>query len=196
MKKVLIAKRYAMAALDYLTPDKYETVLKEVKILRRVFEEDPGILKFLSAAIIKKHPKTNLYYHLTANFQNVDFWFELFKVINGKKRNNIVLQFFREFEHLIYKKLNYTYVRIYTTHHHDSETLKQIQSYVESILKTKTVYSTYIDKSLMGGFVAKTKEKTIDASVKHNLKLFKRNLVTDTYPLPLTDNREQVTGNR
>ena len=174
MKVVLIAKRYAKAALDILQPDMYEEILKEVKILRAIFDGHPEIKKFLSATIIAKHPKTALYYNLTSGFKHQEFWNSLFKVFIIKKRNNIVHQFFREFEHMIYEQLNTAYVRIFTAHNHDKQTLDTIQTYVETVLHKKTVYSAHIDKSLIGGFVAKTKERTIDASVKRNLNKFKR----------------------
>ena len=177
MKNTLIAKRYAKAAISSLKHEQFQSVLNDLKKMKNLFCSKPEILKYVSSAIIDKHKKLDFLNSLSDNTQNKEFWKQLFKVFVMRKRNSVLLLFFNEFESLLYAGLNQKHIDLIFAHDQDSTIVNSVQKEIENILKNKIICDVHVDKSIIGGFIAVSKDRIIDASVRTNLNNFAKRLV-------------------
>ena len=171
MKNIIIAKRYAKAAIQSLSPEKYHEVLEQLVYMKEIFKNHKA-LKILTSTVIKVDHKIELVNEVTENIKNKEYWEQMFKVLILKKRCHVLEQFFIEFEDLLYKSLNQKKINLIFAHQQDEETINGVKKEIEKILCHSVVCDVSIDKSIIGGFIAKSREKVIDASVKSNLKRF------------------------
>ena len=177
MKNIIIAKRYAIAATKTLKIDQYQDILNDLKCFKQILIDKPDIKRYISSDIVNQQGKTVVFEMLTENSKNKDFWLSVFKVFTLKKRNNLISLFFEEFEQLLNTGLKQKQVDLYFAHPMDDATLQKIQERIEEILGYKVIYDIHIDKSIIGGFVARSKGQIIDASVKTNLENFAKTII-------------------
>jgi F-type H+-transporting ATPase subunit delta len=178
MKNMLIAKRYANAAVQNLNPEKYQEVSHEASTLKKFFEDNPNYLRWLSSPIIHKEKKKEFFTALIENLKNKDFWASLFKVFIAKQRCDILDSFLTEFDYLLIENLQQTHINLILAHPQDEATIATIKTGIEKILKCKVTCDVSIDKDIIGGFVVMTRNQIIDASVRSQLQRFAKSITT------------------
>jgi len=57
---------------------------------------------------------------------------------------------------------------------HDQDTLENVVNNIESTIGRKISYNLIVDSSIIGGFIAKSENQIIDASISGNLVRFKK----------------------
>lgn len=176
MKNILIAKRYASAAIHSLKESDYQKILNQLKAFKRVFKDNPELKKFFASTIIQKDKKIKFLSSITEDLENKDYWNQLISVIIIKNRGIILDIFFVEFEKLLNSHLNQKNVNIVLAHEQDDETLDLIRREIERTLDCKVVFDVEVNKEIIGGFIAHTDSQLIDASIKSNLTKFTKTI--------------------
>ena len=172
MKDIIIAKRYASAALKSLNTNKYIEILDQLYYIKMVFTENPKAIKILTSKIIRKEHKVSLIKSVTEEIKNKDFWQQMFFVLIKKNRIDLLELFFGELEKSLFQVLNQEQINLIFARQQEKETIDNIKKSIEKILNKKVIYNIQIDEELIGGFVAKSRNKVIDASIRSNLNRF------------------------
>ncbi|MCL2063084.1 MAG: ATP synthase F1 subunit delta [Candidatus Cloacimonetes bacterium] len=172
MKNIIIAKRYAKAAMQTLNPEIYADILNQIQLMHDVFSNNEAIKRMLASAFVNKEKKLDFINEITELVKNREFWRKSLTVLVLKNRSSIMKLFFIELEEMLYKELNQKKVDIIFARNQDSETIENVKKEVEKILHKNIVCDVHIDKDIIGGFIAIDKNTIIDASVRSNLNRF------------------------
>lgn len=172
MKNILLARRYASASIQFLNENDYIAILKQLEIFRKAISDNLQIKKIFASAIISKNKKIQFAQNIVEQLDNKDFWLQIITVLINKNRGNILDLFLEEFKKVLNEKLNQKYVQLILAHKQDNNTIELIKNELEKVLKFKVVCDVEIDKKIIGGFIAKTDNQLIDASVHSNLQRF------------------------
>ena len=172
MKQILIAKRYASAAIESIPPEQYQDTLTQIKTLKTLLAQHPEILKIFSSTIIQKQKKIEFVNQIIETIDNPAFIAQIIKVLVLKQRENILEALLCELHKMLDEKLNQKTICITLAHTPDNDTIEKIKQSVEKTLNSKIVYEIQIDKNIIGGFIATTENIKIDAAVSSNLNRF------------------------
>jgi F-type H+-transporting ATPase subunit delta len=172
MKNILLARRYASASIQFLNENDYIAILKQLEIFKKAIADNLQIKKIFASAIISKNKKIQFAQNIVEQLDNKDFWLQIITVLINKNRGNILDLFLEEFKKVLNEKLNQKYVQLILAHKQDNNTIELIKNELEKVLKFKVVCDVEIDKKIIGGFIAKTDNQLIDASVHSNLQRF------------------------
>ncbi|MBP7563687.1 MAG: ATP synthase F1 subunit delta [Candidatus Cloacimonetes bacterium] len=178
MKDIIVAKRYALSAIYNIKTEDFSEFVNEVKILSGIFESNPDLYQIMKSKIVTTTAKLEFLEEITSNFLLKDFWHSFFLLLTSKKRELIFIQILREILKQAYLTNDAKAVDIILAFEHTEETLMQIVKKIEHAIRHKIVYQVLIDKSIIGGFIAKAEDFIIDASVIGNLKQFVKNSIT------------------
>ena len=178
MKNLIVAKRYALSALYNIKADDLSEFLNEVKLMSGLFESNPDLYQIMKSKIVSTVSKLDMLEEITADFKMKEFWHSFFLLLTSKKREAILLQVLYEIIKQVYLQQDAKKVDIILAFDHSSDTVMQIVKKIESTIGHKIIYQLEIDKSIIGGFIAKSEEFIIDASVLGNLKQFVKHSIT------------------
>ena len=174
MKHLTLAKRYVSAALSNLTSDKHQKIYEQLELMRKVLTEHPEVNKIITSKIIKKPRKIEFVSTLVENLENKDFWVQFFTVLILKNRCSLITVCLSEFEDLLCEYLKLKHIRLTLAHEADSETLAVLKKEIEKILNCTAIIRIESDREILGGFIARTSDKVIDASIRTSLMRFSR----------------------
>ena len=178
MKDIILSKRYAIAALLCIKKEDYQKASDETFELRKLFKENPELTKIFTSSIVKKKHKLDFIDGLFDNFHNNIFWENIFKVLVTKNRGNLIELFLKSLDILLIEALDQTHINLILAHEQDKKTVNLIENEVEIILGNKIITDVSIDKEIIGGFIALTKNQIIDASIRTQLRKFARKSIT------------------
>jgi len=172
LKEIIIAKRYAKAALQCLKPNDYKVVSKEVYDLRLFFDKNPQIQKYISSPMIKKEEKISLFNSIIEEYNYKDFWNRTFNIIISKQRSDIIPFFLKMLDILLIDALDQLHIDLILAHEQDSHIVDLIEDKLSDILGRRVVSNIIIDDNIIGGFIGITQNQIVDASVKSQLNRF------------------------
>jgi len=175
MNDIVIAKRYAKAAIQTLTQQQIDTTLNQIHLMREIFASSDEVKQMLVSPYVDKKKKLDFITEVLKDVKNNEFWKQLMKVIVLQNRSQIMQLFFTEFEIMLYQALGQRKVSITFAHQPDDETKSIVKNEIERILKSNIVADIRVDKGIIGGFIAIDKNTVIDASVASHLSRFSSN---------------------
>jgi F-type H+-transporting ATPase subunit delta len=174
VKELLLTKRYVSAALANLPRDQHQQIYDQLQMMKDVMTANPEVYQILSSQIVKKEIKIEFVEELLSAFPNKDFWMKFFSVLIWNNRSNLIRRIFVEIEQSLNASLRIEHVKLVLAHNPDAETLSAISAEVEHLIDRKPIWDISIDKSILGGFIATTSQKIIDASIQTSLYRFCR----------------------
>ena len=174
MKHLILAKRYVIAALANIPPEKHHDIYDQLGMLKKVLTEHPEVDKIITSEIVRKQEKIEFISELVEKLDNKDFWVQFFKVLILKNRCSLIKVCLDEFEVILCQYLKMKHINLVMAHTPDSETLATLTSELEKILNCKAIIQIEIDEQILGGFIASTEDLVIDASIRTSLFRFSR----------------------
>ena len=174
MKDIILAKRYALAALQCLKPEDYQKASDETFELRKAFKSNPDLLKIITSSAIHKNQKLQFVEGIFDEFYCKAFWDNILKTLIIKNRGSLIELFLKSLDFLLIEALDQTHIDLILAHEQDPETTSLIDREVEKILGCKVITDVTIDKDIIGGFIALSKNQIIDASIRTQLRKFAR----------------------
>ncbi|MEA1971721.1 MAG: ATP synthase F1 subunit delta [Candidatus Cloacimonadota bacterium] len=166
----LVAQRYAKAVFESF--ENKEQLFDDSKIFMDMFQNN-SINEIFTSATLTHSEKFSFIKSIIEMTLAKEIWKSFFELIIDKKRETIVVTIFEEIIDFYYTSKNIMRVQLTLAEEQSKETLQVLSDNLEKILKSSVEIEIDIDKTLIGGFVAKTKSIRVDGSIKNNLIKFK-----------------------
>ena len=162
-----IAKVYADALFELCSEDKsYDSVHRDINDCRKVFADNPDLLKFLSAPAINTDKKTEL---LSEIFSDCGIVCNLLCVITVKNRAGLIYKITDCFNKLYNEYRNIAEITV-TTCIPLSDTMREkLKAKLSAKFGKTVVMNEKVDKSILGGVIVQYENLQIDSSIKSKL---------------------------
>ncbi len=152
-----------------LAKEKLEPLSLDVERLIALFEDTPELAKSLNSSVFGRAKKESFVKDLAGQMSDAKIWFNLFSLLVKKHRFDFVVDILQELKAIILDYQNGENVELVLAREHSQGLLDQIKKAIEEKIQKKPKISLLVDKSIVGGFVAHTKNFSIDCSVKSSL---------------------------
>jgi len=86
MKELIIAKRYANAAVLNIKEENYSAMIEEAKRLSKIFDEDEKVYSFFKSKVVSTNAKLDFLNQLLPDSEFKDFWDSFFLLLSSKNR--------------------------------------------------------------------------------------------------------------
>ncbi len=162
-----IAKVYADALFELCSEDEsYDSVHRNINDCRKVFADNPDLLKFLSAPAINTDKKTEL---ISEIFSDCGIVCNLLCVITVKNRASLIYQITDCFNKLYNEYRNIAEITV-TTCIPLSDTMREkLKAKLSAKFGKTVVMNEKVDKSILGGVIVQYENLQIDSSIKSKL---------------------------
>lgn len=167
------SRRYTTALYEVAKEKgKLEEVKKDINFAIDLITSNRDLDLFFSSPVIPKQKKLEVVKsvfgdnisELTSDFMNL---------LLEKRRGDLTLEIFRDFIKLNKEKEGVVDVNIKTTIELSDSEKTAMKTKIDSYTKRNSILNFEIDKSIIGGFVAKIDDTILDASIKRQLELLK-----------------------
>ncbi|MFZ9262906.1 MAG: ATP synthase F1 subunit delta [Chitinophagaceae bacterium] len=182
MRQTKVAQRYAKAIFDLaVETSKLEEVKNDFELIQSVQNKDLHLI--LMSPIVKGEKKIAIFEAVfSKHIQPITSSF--FKLIFSKGRsvaiNDIINAFIEKYR--IQKGIKL--VELTTA----VEVSKEIQGNISEVLKENSLLKgksielkTKVDSSIIGGLIVQVDDKLFDASIRHDLKVIKKQFIENMY---------------
>lgn len=179
MKDIIVAKRYALSVLYNISENNLAAFIDEVKYIKAILDQNTDLYNLLKSKIVSIHDKLEFFETIVNDLEHKEIWLSFFLVLMPKQRGDILQQILDEIIKNAYLSKNAKAVKLILAYDHDEDTILKIAKSIEKQIGYKIIYQVSIDKSIIGGFIAKSEDFCIDASVLGNLNKFVNQSITD-----------------
>jgi len=169
VRSKIIASRYAKALFSLLAKDKLGEFSQDVESLIGFFQNNPQLAKSLNSSVFSLQKKESFVQELAGQLSQTKIWQNFLWLLVKKHRFDFVVEILQELKAIILDYQNGEKVQLVLAREHSQELLKEIEKAIEKKIGKEPKVSLLVDKSIVGGFVAHTKNFTIDCSVKSSL---------------------------
>lgn len=175
MKGTKAASRYAKALLELaIENNQVDAVLNDMEYLSVIAKEHRDFQLLVQSPIINSEKKIKIFDELFGQFQQISRMF--IELITKKGREIFLLEIADSFKTQVNKYKGITPVTITSAVPLNEETKSKILSKVQEITAGTLEITEKIDPTLIGGFIVRTDDKQIDASVASQLDNLKQRL--------------------
>ncbi len=183
MAETKVSTRYANSLLD-LTSEKnnLEQIAEDMELVRSAINSSSQLRNLLESPVIKLEMKKNI---LSEIFQekisgdSINF----IRFVVEKSRESLLPSIIAKFLELKDEKLEQISVEVKTSFDFTDEQKTKLKSRLDNILNKRTYLNFKVDKTIVGGFVAKVGDTVYDASVKHQLELLRKEFLQGSVQL-------------
>lgn len=174
----LIPKRYAKALLEYAEAHAVEDrVFQELLLLERTLRDEPMLLKAIDNPVLSIKDKRNLLLAVVKDYSSA---YETFISLVLKNRRETSLRFIAlTFEDLYRRSRNINSGRLITASPANEDLIKKIKSIFAKVKPGQLELETDVDPSIGGGFIFDFDTYRLDASVKTQLNLIKKQFIAE-----------------
>lgn len=175
MKGTKAASRYAKALLELaIENNQVDVVLDDMKYLSVVAKEYRDFQLLVKSPVINSDKKIQIFNELFGEFQQISRMF--IELITKKGREVFLLEIADSFEVQVNKYKGITPLTITSAVPLSEASKNKILSKVQGIASGTLEITEKIDPTLIGGFIVRTDDKQIDASVVSQLDNLKQRL--------------------
>jgi F-type H+-transporting ATPase subunit delta len=182
MVEVKISKRYAKGLFDFAKEsNKLDEIYSEINSVSVVLQENKEIKILLASPILDDKKKSALLTSLFGGLSKDTLNFLL--LLNKNRRANLMEEIANQFSHLYNFSIEKYIAHLTLAEDLDDDILTQI---LEIGKKKLSIHNNVelkktIDRSIIGGFVLRIKDKQLDASVKNRIIDLKSKFDTKLY---------------
>jgi len=180
MKQSGASVQYARAVLELANEQKQaEPIGQELSELGKIIESSKSLGSFLSDPGISASDRTEL---LNKVFKGKvsPLIMNIMGVLNSKNRLGLLYSITEAYQELLDEQLGKVEVDVTVAHRLDGPALEQVRQRISQALKKDAIVHQYVDEKIIGGMVLRVDDKLIDASVKNQLEVMKRQLLAAT----------------
>ncbi len=177
MNTSIIAVRYAKALFILgKEKNKLDTFVQDIRLLDTLINENADLWLMLESPVVKSSQKVSVMKQLLE--KSVDaLIIQFVDLIITNKRELFLKEMTRIFLNLYRKEQGIIATTLTTATVLDDATRKQLQEKLSQTLNGTIEITEKVDESLIGGFVIRVEDQQLDASVIHQLKTIKRDLL-------------------
>jgi F-type H+-transporting ATPase subunit delta len=172
-----VVARYARALLQLANETKQAEPLRaELKSLSEILEKNPTFKAILSDPAVSEATRDTLLKKTFANRASPTL-VNFLGLLNSKGRIGLIGEIIETYDELLEEQLGNVEVDVTVSQKLSPEQLERVRQKVSTVLGRNAVVHQYVDESIIGGLVLRVQDKLIDASVKHQLEMMKRQLL-------------------
>lgn len=177
MANFKVANRYASSFLK-ASVDKniIETVFKDFEFVYNTISKSAELKRALKSPIIKQEAKVNILQAVFADKISGDS-LEYIEFIVNKGREDLLEEILNQFFTLYDDYFGIAKVLVTTAFDLTQDQKDILKEKFASLLNKKIEMNYLVDKSIIGGFVARVGDTVYDASVLHQLELLKKQFI-------------------
>jgi len=169
-----VSVKYADSLVDVSFEKKIiDKIATDVRFVLKTFDDNQELLRIMENPILKPDKKLAIFNEIFVNHLSEDFQ-RFVQFIFDKKREEIIYSILKTFLERKNVKMGIARVEVFTSVEFSVEQKKLFESQLEKILNKKLELEFHLDDKIIGGFVAKVDDLVIDASLKHQLDLLKK----------------------
>lgn len=168
-RNAVAAHRYARSFLQVLAerPNEFDAAVKELEVFLGVLQKDQQIASFFESPIISLSDKLEVIDVLKTSFSEAH---RLLHLLVEAQRLDLLTDILSELKAAQAKRQGERVVTIEVARTLSTKGLKEITEFLEAAWKSKVRLQVVQKPELMGGFVARSAGKMIDASVASQLR--------------------------
>jgi F-type H+-transporting ATPase subunit delta len=177
----VIVTRYAKALLQLANRHKQaESVRDELKALGQVLQSSKHFATILGDLAVSEGVRQTLIQKAFGGGRVSPVVLNFLGLLNSKGRLGLLPEMIESYNDQLEEQLGNIEVDVTVAHKLTPEQLEQVRQRVSTALKRNAVVHQYVDESIIGGLVLRVQDKLIDASVKHQLEMMRRQLLAAT----------------
>jgi F-type H+-transporting ATPase subunit delta len=175
MSNIRLARRYATGIWDYaLSVNEDEIIVKEMKFLIEIINQNRDFQLFLKSPIIETPKKIQIAKELFKSFSTI---FQHFVILVLRHKREIeLLEIAKQVLELFDHHKGIQRVSIVSAIPLEQEMVSKIIQSEPKINPDKAIIENKIDETLIGGYILRMEDQQIDASVKTKLNNIKKKL--------------------
>ena len=191
MAESKVSIRYATSLID-MTSEKnnLNEISKDMELVYSAILSSDELKNLLTSPVIKSEKKISILSEIFKNKISVDS-FNFIKFVVDKNREDILSNIIEKFLELRDQKLGLVRVKVKTSFDFTNEQKEKLEKRLEKMLNKKTELSFVVDKSVIGGFIAKVGDTVYDASVKASTGTFEKRIFTGQHSTKLKKNLKE-----
>jgi F-type H+-transporting ATPase subunit delta len=175
MKGTRAASRYAKALLELAVEhNQVDSVLNDMKYVVAVANESHDFQLLLQSPVVNSDKKNAIFGTLFTSFQKISLAF--IELITKKGREALLVDIADAFEKQVYEYKGITQMTIISAVPLSEDVKAKILAKTKSLATGSVEVSEKVDPSIIGGFIVRTDDKQIDASVANQLNNLKQRL--------------------
>ncbi len=172
-----VSHRYATSLLENsVEKKKLEIITGDMKLLSSTLRDNTKLQLALESPVIKPEIKSSILKEIFKDSFDKDT-FKFIDFVIEKKRENLLCAIATRFLELRDEHLGEIQVSVKTVYEFSEKQKQELIINLEKTLNKKVRLTFIVDKELIGGFVAKAGDTLFDASIQHQLKLLKNQLL-------------------
>lgn len=172
-----VITNYANSFLDLVfDKDSFQSIVQDVEFVISTFHSNPELKRIFENPIIKSEKKFSIFSEIFGNRISIEI-LNFIKFLSEKNRESLIYFILQKFIELKNERLGLAKVDIYTPIVLNEQQIEKLRISLEKMLNKKILINFKEDKSLIGGFVAKVGDLIIDASLKNQLDLLKKQFI-------------------
>ena len=174
MAETKVSTRYANSLLDLASEkNNLGEISKDMELVYTAINSSKELKNLLESPVVKSEMKQSI---LSEIFQNkiIDDSLNFIKFVVDKNREDILDSIIEKFLDLRDEKLGLVRVEVRTSFDFTDEQKEKLRKRLENILNKKAHLNFIVDKTIVGGFIAKVGDTVYDASIKHQLELLRK----------------------
>jgi F-type H+-transporting ATPase subunit delta len=183
MAETKVSSRYANSLLD-LTSEKnnLDEISKDMELIQTAVRSSSELKNLLESPVIKPEVKQSILNEIFKNKISGDT-LNFVKFIVDKNRESFLGSIIEKFLEFRDEKLGVVRVEVKTSFDFTNEQKEKLRRKIESILNKKAYLNFIVDKTIVGGFIAKVGDTVYDASIKHQLELLRKEFLKGSVQL-------------
>jgi len=172
-----IIKNYANSFLDVnIKKDVYNDIADEILFLINSIETSDTLKRLCSNPVIRPELKKAIFRELfTSRVSNNLMSFV--ELIIENNRTDLLIEILKNVLKLKDNRDGFTRVEVRIPFELEQEQINHIIAKLESILGNKVILNLKIDKSVIGGFIARYDDIILDASLRHQLNNIRKQFI-------------------
>jgi len=173
-----VLHRYATSLLETsLEKKNLEAVASDITLLVETMKKSRELHLMLESPVIRPEKKFGILKEIFSDKISKESM-KFIEFIVSKRRENLLEEIGKRFLELRDAHLGIANVGVKTATEFSSEQKDVLQNKMEKILNKKVRLNFKVDSELVGGFIAKVDDTLYDASIRHQLELLKKQLLT------------------
>ena len=183
MAETKVSTRYAISLIGMaLEKNVLGEISENMELINSAIQSSSELKNLLDSPVVKLEKKQSI---LSLIFKDKisDDSLNFIKFVVEKNRENILDSIIKKFLELRDEKLGLVRVEVKTSFDFTDEQKEKLRKRLESILNKKASLKFVIDKSLVGGFIARVGDTVYDASIKHQLDLLRKQFLQGSIQL-------------
>jgi F-type H+-transporting ATPase subunit delta len=183
MAETKVSIRYANSLLDLTTEkNNLNEISNDMELILSAIRSSSDLRNLLKSPVVKYEVKQSILNEIFVGKVGSDTLNFIHFVVE-KGREHILSSIVEKFLELRDAEFGIVRAEVKTSYDFSDEQKENLRRRLENILNKKAHLSFIVDKTILGGFIAKVGDTVYDASIKHQLELLRKEFLKGNIPL-------------